>query len=123
MHEASIVQAVLETVRESIKNEQVQKVTVLRLKIGEHSGVSLEALRFAFDSVPLTPPFSDMQLELESIPLLIKCPSCETTFTPIQPVLICPDCDGICQPIQGTELDIESISVETTDPSPTEPNR
>ncbi|WP_169978914.1 hydrogenase maturation nickel metallochaperone HypA [Tautonia rosea] len=114
MHELSIAQALVQQVSEALEGSVPCRVTWVRLRIGAFSGVATEALAFCFEVVTRDTLLEGSTLEIESIPVAIRCERCQREVElPEAPPLRCPICDTPSAAIvRGKELEVESIEVE-----------
>ncbi|WP_456434208.1 hydrogenase maturation nickel metallochaperone HypA/HybF [Thermosulfuriphilus sp.] len=77
MHEASLVAAMCKEIKRLAATEGAQKVTRILVRIGEASGVEIEAFSFAFKALKgLEPILSEAELEIEKTELVFECPAC-----------------------------------------------
>ena len=111
MHELGIAQAALKHVLAQAERAGAQHVDCIVLRIGELSGVDPESLRFAFEAILPTSAAAGARLELESIPALARCRSCNHEFTPARESLFeCPLCRAFgAEVLHGRELDLVRI--------------
>lgn len=111
MHELSIAQSVVSTVRAALGERRVLAVT---LRVGPLAGVVPDALRFGWDVVTHGTPLEGSRLDVERVPVEVACAACGTTgdrTTP--PPWRCADCDGACAPVgDGRTLEVGSVEVE-----------
>ncbi|MGK5091929.1 hydrogenase maturation nickel metallochaperone HypA [Deltaproteobacteria bacterium TL4] len=112
MHELSIMNGVLETVLREAEKVKATRVTGIGLKIGERSGVLLEAITFAFDVITRDTIAEGAELKLESMPLMGECPQCELQFRAENGFLMCPQGHEGAILISGQELNLEFIEVD-----------
>jgi hydrogenase nickel incorporation protein HypA/HybF len=113
MHEFGIAQSLLEIVEQEALPYKGAKVTRVKLQIGRLSGVMPDALRFAFEVLRAGGIAEESSLEIEEIPLRIKCHQCEKTSTVEDPFLICPHCQSIdVEILAGRELQIQNMEIE-----------
>ncbi|MEJ2658019.1 MAG: hydrogenase maturation nickel metallochaperone HypA [Desulfobacterales bacterium] len=113
MHEMSIAMQIVEIAVASIpadlKNAQVKRVN---LKIGKLAAVVPESLRFCFQIAVQDTPLREADLNIEEIPLRVRCTDCNAEWTAHEPVFICRKCNsGSVEMLSGRELDITSIEV------------
>lgn len=112
MHELSIALSVLERVGEEAAVHG-GTVTAVHVRIGVLSGVDCEALRFAYEVAVADTDFSGSRLEIERIPLLVRCPECGVEHTPEVQSIVCPRCITPAQEIlAGRELELSSLEIE-----------
>ena len=115
MHEFSLMQGIMDSVRPVAQENGATKVTKISLTIGEMTQVVEEAMTFAFEALTDDDPlFSGAQLEMEFVEPRSKCLDCGTEFSHDRFHLKCPECNSpITTVLQGKEMHIASIEVET----------
>ena len=117
MHEMGIAMQIIEIAVASIpvdlKNAQVKKVNI---KVGKLSAVVPESLHFCFQIAAKDTPLYDAVLNIEEIPLKIRCTDCNAEWIANEPVFLCRKCNGkSVKMLSGRELDITSIEVVDKD--------
>lgn len=113
MHEASLIQSVIEICAAHLDKSGYSKVDCVSLRIGTATGVVPECLQFAFDAIKPGTPFEDARLLVEQVPLGGDCAACGKSFEVDEKyILSCPLCgaSGV-RLTQGRELDITEIEV------------
>ena len=113
MHEmaiaAQIVEIAIASIPADLKNAQVERVN---LKIGKLAAVVPDSLQFCFQIAVQDSPLRDADLNIEEIPLRVRCMDCNTEWTAHEPVFVCRKCNsGSIEMLSGRELDIISIEV------------
>jgi hydrogenase nickel incorporation protein HypA/HybF len=117
MHEMGIAMQIIDIAVASIpadlKNSQVKKINI---KVGKLSAVVPESLQFCFQIAAQDTPLRDAELNIEEIPLKIRCTDCGVEWIAHEPVFLCRKCSGkSIEMISGRELDITSIEVVEED--------
>ncbi len=112
MHEMGIAQTILEHALAAARSNGIARIEKLQLKIGVFSGVVDDALRFSFEVASQETKAEGAVLEVENIPLTVRCSECGKT-SEIEPILFqCPSCDSRRVDIlSGQELTLVSIEV------------
>jgi hydrogenase nickel incorporation protein HypA/HybF len=111
MHELSIAYNLVEIASEAAHQAQVTQIDVVYLRLGALAGVVKDALLFGYDIATEGTPLAGSRLEIEELPLVVYCPSCQTNqeLNDIQ-LLQCPVCGAMTpQIVQGKELQIVSL--------------
>jgi hydrogenase nickel incorporation protein HypA/HybF len=112
MHELSVAHAVVSTVVDALPSPET-RVTQVRLRIGELSGIVPQALEFAYDVAAEGTPLADAALVIERSPVVIDCPACGAQQLPSAKDFHCPTCGILCgNVIGGKELDIIDITLD-----------
>jgi hydrogenase nickel incorporation protein HypA/HybF len=113
MHELGIAQSLLEIVEQEARPYEGARVIRVWLRIGKLSTVVPDALRFAFDAVTRGGMAEGAVLEIEEVPLAIRCRACAETSIVEDPFMICPRCGAAdVEMISGRELEIRSMEIE-----------
>ncbi len=117
MHELSIAQSIIHIVERHIKKNQVEHVRVVRLQIGEASGIKVDALQWSFSLLAeLLPQLQGAYLQIEQIPHRAYCQQCQQDFAVKEYIPRCPQCNEWSADIlSGTELQI--LEMETDEPT------
>jgi hydrogenase nickel incorporation protein HypA/HybF len=113
MHELSIAQSIVESVREQAVLHGGRRVLRVGVRVGETSGVSAEALEFCFGMTVQDTEFSGVALELEKVPVRFRCDRCGHEFPPVDFFAGCPACDGgYGRMVAGDELALSFLELE-----------
>lgn len=109
MHELVIAENIIDILKEQIRG----KITSIKLKIGEMSGVVPSALEFSFEIASKGTFAEGATLDIERVPLTAKCSDCSETFYIKDYCFECSRCSGSnFKVIAGRELLIEEVEVE-----------
>ena len=112
MHELSLIQNALALAKNRAREANAQHIHVIKLRIGALSGVSIDALEFAFDIARRDTPAAEARLEVERVPLICYCESCQAEFAPDDFVCECPRCHQLSANFQhGRELEVAAVEV------------
>jgi hydrogenase nickel incorporation protein HypA/HybF len=120
MHEVGIIESTLAVIRREAHAHGAERVLRVTLRIGAISGVEPEALRFAFEAVTPGSVAAGAALEIELVPALAHCRSCDADFT-IESGFIfeCPRCRSISGDVRsGRELELARLEFSTPSPAP-----
>jgi hydrogenase nickel incorporation protein HypA/HybF len=113
MHETSIVQNLLDLIRDHLASEGPVRVNALRVRIGALSGIAPQALRSAFNAGTPGTVAAGARLDLLETPVTAWCPVCmaEREIASVQR-LVCPVC-GCPTPdlTGGQELELDWLEV------------
>lgn len=111
MHEVSIMMSILDLAIEEARKHNAKKIQRITLEVGAKSGVVIDALEFAFETVTRNSIADGAQLTIHSIPYRGECISCGHQFDCAE-FLLCDKCGNFGKIISGQELRIESIEVD-----------
>lgn len=113
MHELSIVASLFEILEEKAKEQKSKKVISVKVKVGALSGVVPEFLKTAFDVYKKDTIADEAELEMEKVPLKIKCQKCGKEIIKDDFVFLCEKCGSReLKTLAGTELLLEKIELE-----------
>lgn len=112
MHEVGIMQNAIQMAEQQAREDGAQRIHVLRLRVGQMSGVVPEALEFAFEAVSQGTLAAGARLEIERVPPAAWCVRCAAEFECADYDLTCPRCLEFSQELRrGTEMQLSSIEV------------
>ena len=115
MHELSIAQSVLDSVREQAALHSGRRVRRVGIKVGETSGVNAEALEFCFGLTVQDTELAGVTLDVERVPVRFRCEGCGDEFTPVEFDPQCPSCgSGRGRMVGGDELALSFLELEET---------
>ncbi|WP_022670758.1 hydrogenase maturation nickel metallochaperone HypA [Hippea alviniae] len=116
MHEGAIAESIVDILKDTAKENKLNKITKVALKIGKMSGVMIDALLFALDALRNEESIiEDAKFEVVENDIKAHCFVCDKDFyfeelTDI--VLVCPDCSMPLEIIEGKEMEIIEIEGE-----------
>lgn len=113
MHELSIAISMIDQVIEESENQGGLEVEVVHMRLGVFAGVDKEALLFAYSLACEGTPLEGSHLVIETIPLLVYCPTCKVERTPPSVYQICcPEClTPTPEILSGREMEVDSLEV------------
>ena len=113
MHELSIALSLVELASEEAGRLGDVRVEAVHVRIGPLAGVVVEALRFSFDLAAEGTAVDGARLEIERVPLVIRCAPCDAERDlPSAQHLRCPVCSEPAQEIvSGRELELRALEV------------
>lgn len=113
MHEMSIVQNLVEIIRDEMASHHAKTLRSVRLQVGEMSAIVPDALSFCFEVITAGTEMEGARLLIETVPLEGACPSCGARFRIKDFVFLCPECGSAgVETISGRELSIVEIEVD-----------
>lgn len=104
MHEMSIAMSLLELAEAEARKNGCNRILRIKVECGELSGIMSASLLFCFDTLVENTPHKGAVLELVTVPLQLRCPSCGSLFNGASPGITL-QCCPVCGEITG--LDIE----------------
>ncbi len=112
MHEVSLMQTTLDLALAHATQQGAQHIHWIKLRVGELSGVIPEALTLAFEIVIVGTIAADAQLEVETVPVICYCSTCQQDFQPDDWVYRCPTCNQFTTDLrQGRDLELTAMEV------------
>lgn len=115
MHEMGIAQELVRIAIDSIpKDMDNPKVEKLNLRIGKLASIVEHSLTFCFEIITKDTPLENARLDIDFVPVMVRCKSCDHSWEVTGPVFKCPFCeDGDVEMLSGREIEI--ISLELAD--------
>jgi hydrogenase nickel incorporation protein HypA/HybF len=114
VHELSFAESIVDIIHQSVPDEELKDVRVVRLKIGALSGVVADSLDFCFTAISAETSLAQARLEIEQIPFSVLCKSCRKTFVNDIGYVVCPECGGVeTTVLSGRELQLTEIEIDT----------
>ena len=112
MHEVGIMLEALEIAEGVARKAEATQIHRIQLRVGGLSGVVPEALRFAFESLAPKTMAAEAILDIEVVPVKVRCASCDIEFEPTNLFYECPQCGECSSDIRrGKEIDVMSVEV------------
>lgn len=120
MHELGIMTGVMEAATASAREAGATRLLKVTLSIGEMTEAIEDALRFAFEALRETDPFTaDAEIDIRMVRPKSRCLECGAEFEHDRFHLFCPKCDSFATELLcGRELQIDSIEVDLPDDGP-----
>ncbi len=113
MHELSIAQSIADSAREQAAAHGGRRVLRIGVRVGELSGVAVDALQFCFGMTVQGTDLDGAALETEAIPVRYRCPQCAHEFHPVEFLPRCPGCGGDgSSMVAGDELGLSFLELE-----------
>lgn len=117
MHEMSIISSLFEMVKQELAKNNATKIVMVRVKYGRLANLVPEAMSFAWEALTVGTEYADAKLELEEVPLVVRCFKCGKEFQPENEQIIlmpCPECGEEFGHtiISGKELYLDRMIVE-----------
>ena len=114
VHELSFAQSVVEIVLESLPTVGSGRVSSIRIKVGELTGVDFESLRFGFEVATRDTPLQGSRLEIQRVPVVIHCSQCDRLVAlPGVQNFRCPVCSIPSADVrEGRDVEVESFEFD-----------
>ena len=108
MHELEIAESVVEMLHECADGREVG---IVRLTVGQLSGVVPDTLTFCFELATAGTDLESAVLEIATQPGLAHCRSCDEDYCLSGPSLLCRCGSTDVQLVAGRELTVDSVEV------------
>lgn len=108
MHELAITQSVVDAV---IQRTREARVSCVRLRVGQLSGVVPDAMRFCFDLVTDGTPLAGARLEIDEPGGRARCRTCADEFAQSDLILLCGCGSADVEVVAGRELAVASVEL------------
>lgn len=113
MHELSLAVQLVQTAEDAAREAGAARVTAVVVRVGDLSGVSVDALRFAYDVAAAGTMLEGSRLEARRVAVTVRCPRCGDVELPGVQSFRCPACGTPTGDLRaGRELELESLEVE-----------
>jgi hydrogenase nickel incorporation protein HypA/HybF len=117
VHELSIVQGLFEILEEKAREQNVVRITAVKLRVGRLSGVVPDLIESAFDSYKKGTLADGARLEIEIAPFDFRCRACGGSAFRDDTDVACAACgSGDVELLGGMDIFVEKIEIETDDP-------
>jgi hydrogenase nickel incorporation protein HypA/HybF len=113
MHEAGLIQSMLGTAEREARRAGGSRIELVRLRVGRLSAVVPEALEHAFAVLKAGTMARDAALEVEYVPGLLFCATCERDFSTDDMIGECPTC-GAPSGFVKDGMDVQLVSLEVS---------
>lgn len=113
MHEVSVALSLLEGVESTAREQGIDRVSAVHVRIGALSGIMREALTFSWDVVTAETICEGSRLQVEEVPLVVYCERCGQERAPRPGSgLVCPECYAVAPRIlSGREMQLVAMEV------------
>lgn len=113
MHEASIVNNIIDLVQESVPPKELYLLDTIEIRMGKMCNVLPEALEFCFRSFIEHTPLEHLKLIIEEMNINIYCRDCTDIFESSDFIFNCPRCGSSnMEIIGGDELMISKLHLK-----------
>ena len=109
MHELAITQSVVDAVLERTGDA---RVAVVRVRVGQLSGVVPDAMSFCFDLITAGTTLEGADLQFERPGGLGRCRRCDQNIELADLILLCPCGSADVEVVAGRELAVASVLLE-----------
>lgn len=112
MHELSIATSIVEIVERSIPATPVVPVLRVTVRVGRLAGVVPESLEFCFQAATEGTRLNGAALDIETVPVTLRCSECGRTSIVDDIAFACPACASTAVTLEsGTELQVTDVEI------------
>lgn len=112
MHELSLAQDIIETVKQNVTVTELSKVREIIVEVGAFSGVVADSLKFSFEAITSGTELNDAVMKIVDIPFCLKCNDCGNETSTEIPMLLCSICGSSnTQILSGDELRVKELKI------------
>jgi len=113
MHEIKIAEDLSVIVFETARKEKLSKVTKVNISFGQMIQIVPEIFEFAFREIVRNSVVENAELDIEIVPVKMKCTNCGNDFQVRENLFACDICSSTdLEILNGKELFIKSIEGE-----------
>ncbi len=113
MHEASIIQSIIDTVLDTVAKECGPcTVTAVNITAGVCQGLVPESMQLFFDMQKTDPPLEAAELVITMQGMEAHCPVCDKDRRLDIPILYCSECGSTMTLTKGNEILLTAIEVD-----------
>jgi len=113
MHELGIITNIFTILEEVATEHNLLKIHKVKLKIGKLQQIVPDMFAFAFETVAKGTKVAGAILEVEPVPVKMKCQGCGCEFIVADNIYICPTCGQTrLTMLEGMEIILESLEGE-----------
>ena len=113
MHEVSIVEALLETVRAEMRSRPGSIVRAVRIRVGSLRLVDPAVLKFSYAAAVRDTTLAGSQLAIQQVEASARCDVCSLEFPVEESWFECPRCHSLnARLLNGDELLLTSLEIE-----------
>ena len=110
MHELGIITNLFEIIEEVAAEHKLVTINTVKLKLGKLQQIVPEMLSFAFETVAQGTKAEGATLEVDYVPISMRCNGCQQEFIVDDHIYICPECaETSLIMLTGMEIILESV--------------
>ena len=114
MHELSLIASVFEILEDEARKHGARSVSRVVLRVGVMSGVVPDLLESAFESYKIGTLADAATLEIEAVPVKLRCPDCGGEAVRADTDFSCAACGSRrIEIVEGRDLVVGTIELET----------
>jgi len=114
IHEISIAESIVQIAEAKAREQNARSIQIIKLRLGTFTTIVADALQFAFEIARQGTLSRNARLDIEIVPMVVRCVVCEASTQPLRGVcLICEQCGFPLEIVSGEELQIEYIEVDS----------
>ena len=115
MHEMSLVEGLLEVVRNELRAYPDARVRAVRVRVGQLRQVEPSVLEFCYDAAVRETPLTGSRLEIQQVEAIARCDECSLQFGVEEHWFECPRCHSSdVHLLVGDEMLLTGIELDLT---------
>lgn len=112
MGQLRLMQNILATAVNRARQQGAHHIHKIKIQVGGASGETPASLEESFEVVKSGTIAQDAHLQLEYLPIVCYCATCNVEFQPIDSLYECPEChQPYCEVRQGDELELDDLEI------------
>jgi hydrogenase nickel incorporation protein HypA/HybF len=113
MHELGIINNLFTIIEKVAEENKLVRINNVKLKLGRLQQIVPEMFTFAFETVAKGTKAEGATLDVEYVPIKMRCKTCNNEFIVEEHVYICPECaQTSLTMLEGMEIILESVEGE-----------
>jgi hydrogenase nickel incorporation protein HypA/HybF len=84
MHEISIAESIVQIAEAKAREQNARSIQVIKLRLGTFTTIVPDALQFAFEICRQGTLSRDARLDIEIVPMVVRCVVCEASTQPVR---------------------------------------
>jgi hydrogenase nickel incorporation protein HypA/HybF len=112
MHELAVTQQILDIALAKARENGASEIQLIQLVIGDMTSIIDDSVQFYFDILSKNTIASKARLDIQRVPVELRCRNCRTAFTPSVHPWQCPRCQSWnFEIISGNEFYVASLDL------------
>jgi hydrogenase nickel incorporation protein HypA/HybF len=110
MHELSVVEGMMHIIGRKARENGLDRIVAVRLKVGELRGFDSRQLALCFEMLSEASVAAGARLSIDKVPPRCRCRTCSQIWAVVRFCFQCPSCGGSdAEIVAGREFYIESL--------------
>ena len=110
MHEIKLTENIVSILEDEVKSQEVGDIKTVHLEVGKLRYVVPDIITSCFEHIPKSEKLKDAKIQIEELPVKIKCSSCGESRIVNDGVYSCSICDNSeIEIVSGKEFRVKGI--------------